>query len=193
MILLIDNYDSFTYNLAQMLGVAGADVVVRRSDAVDADAFDELAPRAVVVSPGPSHPDAASSAAAIVRHAVSRGIPVLGVCLGHQIIARVFGAEVGRAPMCVHGKTSRVDHDGLGVFRHLPSPTVVGRYHSLAIAEDTLPDDMMVTARSDDGVVMGIRHTQLPVEGVQFHPESILTADGLIMLTNFVGGLRAIQ
>ena len=186
MILMIDNYDSFTYNLVQMLGVAGAEVEVRRNDAISVADVDQLSPAGIVISPGPSHPDSIPSVAELVRHALTRNIPVLGVCLGHQLLARVFGAEVRRAPTPVHGKQSRIEHDGHGVFCNLLSPLEVGRYHSLAIAEHTLPGDVIVTARSEDGVVMGIRHAHMPAEGVQFHPESILTPEGPAMLTNFL-------
>lgn len=210
MILVIDNYDSFTFNLVQMLGGLGAEVEVRRNDAVDDALLEALRPRAVVVSPGPSHPDRAGRSAAVVRWALGldderdagRGAgrdaalgesalrvrcPVLGVCLGHQVVARVFGARVERAPAPVHGKPARVRHDGRGLFAHLPVPFEAGRYHSLAVVEETLPADLVVTSRSEDGVIMGIRHRELPVEGVQFHPESILTEVGEQLLGNFVG------
>lgn len=189
MILVIDNYDSFTYNLVQLLGVAGAEVEVRRNDAVSAADLDALSPAGIVISPGPSHPDSIPCVAALARHALTLGVPVLGVCLGHQLLARVFGAEVRRAPAPVHGKQSWIEHDGQGIFSNLPSPLEVGRYHSLAIMEHTLPPELIVTARSEDGVVMGIRHTHLPAEGVQFHPESILTPEGTAMLTNFLAAL----
>ena len=194
MILVIDNYDSFTFNLVQALGAQGADVVVRRNDAIDAAGVRALNPAGVVVSPGPSHPDRAGNAPAIVRALVGQASapPLLGVCLGHQIIARVFGAEVRRAPAPVHGKTASIRHDGAGVFAGTGSPLVVARYHSLAVVEATLPAELRVTARSDDGVVMGLRHERLPVEGVQFHPESILTPEGDTMLANFVARTRAI-
>ena len=193
MILVIDNYDSFTYNLVQLLAGLGADVEVRRNDAVDADGVAAMAPAGVVLSPGPSHPDNAGNSAAIVRRVLGldSGIvicPVLGVCLGHQVIARVFGAAVERAPVPVHGKVVRIEHDGRTIFGNVPSPFDAVRYHSLAVDESTLPPELGVTARSDDGVVMGVRLAGLPAEGVQFHPESILTTEGRTILANFLAG-----
>ena len=191
MILVIDNYDSFTFNLVQALGSLGADVIVRRNDAIDAAGVSALAPAGVVVSPGPSHPDRAGNSPAIVRALVEDGAtPLLGVCLGHQVIARVFGARVERAAAPVHGKTASIRHDGAGAFAGIRSPAVVARYHSLAVVEDTLPPELRVTARSDDDVVMGVRHERLPIEGVQFHPESILTPEGDMMLANFLARTR---
>lgn len=196
MILVIDNYDSFTWNLVQLLEVAGADVVVRRNDEIDAAGFDRLGPSGLLISPGPSHPDAIPGVASVVRHALGLAddgaavaaprCPVLGVCLGHQLLGRVFGADVQRAPAVVHGHASRMVHEGDGVLADIVSPTAVGRYHSLAVVESTLPSDVIVTGRSEDGVVMAMRHARLPAEGVQFHPESILTPDGAAMLTTFV-------
>ncbi|HEX6588390.1 MAG TPA: aminodeoxychorismate/anthranilate synthase component II [Longimicrobiales bacterium] len=193
MILVIDNYDSFTFNLVQALGALGAEVLVRRNDTIDADGVCALAPAGVVVSPGPSHPDRAGNAPAIVRALVREPSPppLLGVCLGHQIIARVFGARVERAPVPVHGKTASIRHDGAGAFSGIRSPVVVGRYHSLAVVESTLPPELRVSARADDGVVMGLRHEVLPIEGLQFHPESILTPEGDAMLANFLARTRA--
>ena len=193
MILVIDNYDSFTFNLVQALGALGADVVVRRNDAIDADGVRALAPAGVVVSPGPSHPDRAGNSPAIVRALLEQESPppLLGVCLGHQVIARVFGAEVTRAPAPVHSKPAAILHDGAGVFARLPSPVAAARYHSLAIVESTLPSELRITARAEDGVIMGVRHERLPVEGVQFHPESILTPEGETMLSNFLEAARA--
>jgi anthranilate synthase/aminodeoxychorismate synthase-like glutamine amidotransferase len=184
-LLLIDNYDSFVYNLAQAFGALGADPVVVRNDATLNELL-ELEPDAVVVSPGPGTPsDAGVSVDAI--GAFGEDVPVLGVCLGHQCIAAAFGARVERAPVGpVHGKTSLVSHEGDGVFVGLPSPFESTRYHSLVIAPESVPEDLEVTARSDDGMIMGVRHRRLPIEGVQFHPESILTIEGPRLLRNFL-------
>jgi anthranilate synthase component 2 len=186
MILVVDNYDSFTYNLVDLLATLGAEVLVRRSDAVDADEVERLEPAGIVVSPGPCGPGEARNAPDIVRRAAEREIPVLGVCLGHQIIGHVFGATVARAPRPMHGKTARVNHDSRGVFTNVPAPLEAGLYHSLAILDRTLPPELQVSARSDDGVVMGIRHRTLPIEGVQFHPESVLTPEGETIVSNFL-------
>jgi len=184
-LLLIDNYDSFVYNLAQAFGALGAEPVVVRNDA----ALEELEaqePDALVVSPGPGDPSEAGVSVAAIRRFAGRA-PVLGVCLGHQCIGAAFGGRIERAGVGpVHGKTSEIEHDGSGVFNGLPAPLIATRYHSLAIEEDSFPRDLRVTARSDDGVVMGVAHRALPVEGVQFHPESILTTDGPALLENFV-------
>jgi anthranilate synthase/aminodeoxychorismate synthase-like glutamine amidotransferase len=185
-LLLVDNYDSFTFNLAQAFSALGAAVdVVRADDARLAD-LDPL-PDRLVISPGPGRPEAAGRSPYLVRAAPERGIPTLGVCLGLQCAAVAFGASVVRAPAPRHGKTSLVRHDGAGIFRGVPSPTEATRYHSLMVDEATLPADLVVTARADDGVVMGLRHRSLPLEVVQFHPESVLTADGMRMLENFCG------
>ena len=184
-LLLIDNYDSFVYNLAQAFGALGAEPVVVRNDASVAD-LEALEPDAVVVSPGPGDPSEAGVSVEAIRTFAPR-LPVLGVCLGHQCIGAAFGGRIDRAPVGpVHGKTSRVEHDGSGIFSGLPAPLVATRYHSLAIDEETFPAELRVTARSDDGVVMGVAHRELPVEGVQFHPESVLTTDGPALLENFV-------
>lgn len=184
-LLLIDNFDSFVYNLAQAFGSMGTDPIVVRND-VTLDELERHEPDALVVSPGPGDPgDAGISVAAI--SAFASKIPVLGVCLGHQCIGAAFGGVIDRAPVGpVHGKTSDIEHDGSGVFSGLPDPFVATRYHSLAIDEETFPDVLRVTARSDDGVVMGVTHRELPIEGVQFHPESVLTTDGPALLENFV-------
>ncbi len=188
-LLLVDNYDSFVYNLAQAFGSLGAEPVVVRNDA-PLDALVGEEPDAVVISPGPGSPsDAGVSVDAIT--AFAGRIPVLGVCLGHQCIGAAFGGVVGRAAVGpMHGKTSPIEHDGTGVFEGLPSPFEATRYHSLAIADDAWPDELEVTARAADGVVMGVRHRDLPVEGVQFHPESILTARGPELLANFVAAAQ---
>ena len=183
--LVIDNYDSFVYNLVQYLGELGADPVVVRNDEVTVDEAVALGPDAVLLSPGPGRPEDAGILCAAVGAFAGR-CPVLGVCLGHQAIGHVYGAKVVAAPELRHGKTSLVSHDGAGVFAGLPSPTVATRYHSLVIDPATLPADLVVTATSEDGTVMGVRHRTLAVEGVQFHPESVLTQDGKALLANFV-------
>ncbi|HET7481488.1 MAG TPA: aminodeoxychorismate/anthranilate synthase component II [Actinomycetota bacterium] len=187
-LLLVDNFDSFVYNLAQAFGALGVEPVVIRNDATLADLV-AAEPDAVVISPGPGTPDDAGVSVEAVRHFAGT-VPVLGVCLGHQCIGAAFGGRIERASVGpVHGKTSDISHDGTGVFAGLPDPFVATRYHSLAIDEGSWPDRLRVTARSDDGVVMGARHTELAVEGVQFHPESVLTAEGPRMLQNFVGSV----
>jgi anthranilate synthase/aminodeoxychorismate synthase-like glutamine amidotransferase len=185
MILVIDNFDSFTYNLVQLLLGLGAPVEVRRNDAITPGEAEALEPAGVLISPGPCGPREAGSAPEIVRRLAGR-TPLLGVCLGHQIIADVHGARVERAPAPVHGKSARVEHDGRGVFANVPSPFSAIRYHSLCVLEDTLPPELEVSARSEDGVVQGIRHRTLPLEGVQFHPESILSEAGETLLGNFL-------
>ncbi len=185
MVLVIDNYDSFTWNLVQYLGELNAEVVVVRNDSDTADRLLAMRPERIVISPGPGRPEAAGVAVEIVR-AAGPAVPVLGVCLGHQAIGVAFGARVVRARP-VHGKPSLVEHDGLGVFAGLASPFEAGRYHSLVVAADSLPPDLQVAARArDDGEVMAVRHRSLPVHGVQFHPESILTPVGRQVLRNFL-------
>jgi anthranilate synthase/aminodeoxychorismate synthase-like glutamine amidotransferase len=184
-LLLVDNYDSFVFNLAQAFGAMGVEPVVVRNDAT-LEELGLLSPDAVVISPGPGAPEEAGVSLDAIRHFAPR-LPVLGVCLGHQCIGVAYGAVVDRAEVGpVHGKTSFIDHQGEGVFRGLPDPLVATRYHSLSIRPETLPDELAVTAHSRDGTIMGVRHTSLPVEGVQFHPESILTAEGPRMLENFL-------
>ena len=184
-VLVVDNYDSFVYNLVQYLGELGADPIVRRHDAVTLDEAAELAPDAMLVSPGPGRPEEAGVSVEIIRWAAGR-IPVLGVCLGHQCIGAAWGARVERAPQVMHGKTSQIHHNGTGLFSGLSSPLEATRYHSLIVEESSLPDELEVVATSDDGLVMGLRHRDLDVEGVQFHPESILTEDGHGLLSNFL-------
>jgi anthranilate synthase/aminodeoxychorismate synthase-like glutamine amidotransferase len=184
-VLVVDNYDSFVYNLVQYLGELGADPVVVRNDAATADELVALDPDAVLVSPGPGRPESAGVSNEVIRRFAGRR-PVLGVCLGHQCIGQVFGADVVRAPRVMHGKTSAVAHGGAGVFAGLPSPFEATRYHSLVVDPATVPPELEVTATAEDGTVMGIRHRGLPVEGVQFHPESVLTTAGHALLRNFL-------
>ena len=184
-LLLIDNYDSFTYNLVQAFLVLGADVLVHRNDRITVEEAEALAPTHLCISPGPGTPaDAGVSTKMIERFAGE--IPVLGVCLGHQALVEVFGGTVGRANRLMHGKTSLVEHDGQGLFRELPNPFEAGRYHSLIAERESLPDALEVTAWTPEGEVMGVRHRQLDVEGVQFHPESILTPEGPKLLAAFL-------
>ena len=191
-LLLIDNYDSFTYNLVQAFLVLGADVIVHRNDALSVADAERLAPSHLCISPGPGTPRQAGGSMAMITHFAGR-IPVLGVCLGHQSITEVFGGEVVRAPRLMHGKTSLISHDGRGVFAGIPSPCEVGRYHSLIARPETLPAVLEVTARTEQAEIMALRHRELVVEGVQFHPESVLTPAGPAMLRNFLefsGGRR---
>ncbi len=184
MILLVDNYDSFTYNLAHLFAELGAEVVVRRNDQIDADGAERLAPSHLVISPGPGRPVDAGASLEIIRR-LAPTTPTLGVCLGHQVIVEAFGGEVGQARALLHGKASAVHHDGRGVFAGLPDGFEAGRYHSLAAVK--VPDVLEVTATADDGEVMAVRHRELPVEGVQFHPESVLTPLGPELARNFLG------
>lgn len=184
-VLLVDNYDSFTYNLVQALQILGADVVVRRNDDVAAGDIDSIAPTHLMISPGPGRPEHAGSSMSIIEASLQR-LPILGVCLGHQAIAAVLGAEVRSAATLMHGKTSSVYHDNRTLFEGLPNPFEAGRYHSLAIGEPNGGSDFVVSAYTSDGEVMGIRHRTLPTEGVQFHPESILTPEGDRLLRNFL-------
>jgi anthranilate synthase component II len=185
MILMIDNYDSFTYNLVQYLGELGADVQVYRNDRIVVAEIERLAPEKIVISPGPCTPTEAGVSCEVIRHFAGR-VPILGVCLGHQCIGQVFGGEIVRAPALFHGKTSLIYHDGKTIFRGLARPFEATRYHSLVIRRETLPQCLEMSAETDDGVIMGVRHRERPVEGVQFHPESILTAEGKRLLANFL-------
>ncbi|OZM72617.1 aminodeoxychorismate/anthranilate synthase component II [Amycolatopsis antarctica] len=183
-VLVVDNYDSFVYNLVQYLAQLGAECVVARNDAVDLDTIGEY--DGVLVSPGPGTPERAGQSMDVVRRCADSGVPVLGVCLGHQAIGVVWGATVDRAHELLHGKTSEVRHEGKGVLAGLPDPFTATRYHSLTVLADTIPAEFEVTGRTESGVVMGMRHRELPVEGVQFHPESVLTQGGHRMLANWM-------
>jgi anthranilate synthase component 2 len=185
MLLVIDNYDSFTYNLVQLLGELGADPVVRRNDQVTVAEIAAGGYRGLVISPGPGEPSGAGVSLAAIR-ALGSQMPILGVCLGHQAIGEAFGGRIVRAPRPIHGKASRITHDGCGVFAGVPPEIDVARYHSLVIEPDTCPPVLEVTASTADGIIMGVRHRHLPIEGVQFHPESVLTSDGVQILANFV-------
>ena len=186
MVLVLDNYDSFTFNLVQYLGELGADLQVRRNDAITVDEIEALTPARIVISPGPGHPSSAGISVELIRRLADR-VPILGVCLGHQAIGHAFGGTVTTAPAPKHGKTSSVTHDGRGIFRGLTSPFEAARYHSLVVAAEGWPEALEATAHAeDDGVVMGLRHRQFPLHGVQFHPESILTGEGRRMLRNFL-------
>jgi anthranilate synthase/aminodeoxychorismate synthase-like glutamine amidotransferase len=186
MILVIDNYDSFTYNLVQYLGELGAEVRVARNDAVSLESLAADPPQRIVISPGPGRPEQAGVTMSVIRH-FGQTTPILGVCLGHQAIGAVFGGQVIRAAAPLHGKTSTIEHDGRGVFAGLTQPFAAARYHSLIVEEAGLPPDLVVTARTrEDGAIMGLRHRVWPVHGVQFHPESILTSEGRRILRNFL-------
>ena len=186
MLLMIDNYDSFTYNLVHEMGKLGADVHVVRNDAIDVQAAIALRPGAIVLSPGPCDPDRAGVCVPLVRAAGETGIPLLGVCLGHQAIGQAFNGQVVRHHDIVHGKPGVIHHEGQGIFAALPSPFSATRYHSLVIAPDTLPKCLQVSAHTEDGTIMGVQHTRLPIHGVQFHPESIASEHGHVILRNFL-------
>ena len=189
-VLIVDNYDSFTYNIAQELGELGADVDVQRHDAFTIAELAADLPDGIVISPGPGTPADAGLSNDVVREFAGR-VPILGVCLGHQCIAEVYGGQIVRAPELVHGKTSLIHHDGRGVFEGLPQPFDATRYHSLVVEPSSVPDVLEVTARTDNGLIMGVRHRELAVEGVQFHPESILTTAGMDLLGNYLRSLGA--
>lgn len=185
MLLMIDNYDSFTYNLVQYFGELGEDVRTYRNDEITIEAIEQLNPSRICISPGPCTPHEAGISVPVLTHFAGK-LPILGVCLGHQSIGEAFGGKVIRAQQVMHGKTSPIKHTGVGVFKNLPSPYTIIRYHSLAIARDSLPDCLDITAWTDDGEIMGVRHKQFPIEGVQFHPESILSEHGHALLQNFL-------
>ncbi|HEX9698170.1 MAG TPA: aminodeoxychorismate/anthranilate synthase component II [Acidobacteriota bacterium] len=187
MILVIDNYDSFTYNLVQALGTLGAEIEVRRNDQIDAAGVVALAPAAIVMSPGPGRPEDSGCCREIIAE-LGAEVPILGVCLGHQAIAAVLGGVVIRSPAVVHGKTARIEHCGEGIFAGLPQPLEVARYHSLIVQREGLPDSLEITAWTADGLIMAMRHREWPLQGVQFHPESIATPEGPAMLKNFLEG-----
>jgi anthranilate synthase/aminodeoxychorismate synthase-like glutamine amidotransferase len=191
MLVMIDNYDSFTYNLVQYFGQLGMEVTVHRNDQIDLDGLESLKPARLVVSPGPCSPDEAGISVAAIRHFASR-IPILGVCLGHQAIGAAFGGRIMRAPRLMHGKTSLIYHDGKDLFQGLPSPFEATRYHSLIVERESLPDCLEVSATTAVGEIMGLRHKEFAIYGVQFHPESILTAEGLNLLRNFLKRQRGI-
>src|ERR1035438_2191225 len=184
-ILVVDNYDSFVYNLVQYMAELGAEVTVLRNDEVMTTLVASMAPDGVLVSPGPGHPRDAGNCVEIIRYCAEHVIPMFGVCLGHQALCEAFGATIDRAPELLHGRSSLVEHEGVGVFSGVANPLVVGRYHSLVVEDEGLPAEFTVTARSH-GLIMGMRHRTLPLEGVQFHPESVLTQDGYRMLANWL-------
>ena len=190
MLLLIDNYDSFTYNLVHYLGELGADVVTRRNDALSVQDALAMGPEGILLSPGPCDPDKAGICLALTEAAATRRIPLLGVCLGHQTIGQAFGGQVVRAADIVHGKMGVIHHEGRGVFQGLPSPFEATRYHSLVVDRDSLPDSLNVTAWLEDGTIMGLQHRELPIHGVQFHPESIASEHGHALLKNFLNEMK---
>jgi anthranilate synthase/aminodeoxychorismate synthase-like glutamine amidotransferase len=185
MILMVDNYDSFTYNLVQYLGELGADVVVHRNDRITLKEIEDMSPERIVISPGPCTPEKAGISIEVAKHFAGK-VPLLGVCLGHQSIAHAFGGRIIKAGKLMHGKTSMVKHDGKKLFLGLPNPFEATRYHSLVLDRETVPDGFDITAESDDGEIMGLRHRNMFIEGVQFHPESILTTSGKDLLKNFL-------
>jgi anthranilate synthase/aminodeoxychorismate synthase-like glutamine amidotransferase len=190
MLLMIDNYDSFTYNLVQYLGEIGQDIRVFRNDKITIEEIERMNPERIVISPGPCTPKEAGISIGVIKHFAGK-IPILGVCLGHQSIGAAFGGEIVRAPNIMHGKTSLIHHDGKTIFKGLPNPFEATRYHSLVIKKETLPDCLQISAWTEDGVIMGVRHKEFIIEGVQFHPESILTKAGKDLLRNFIklGGI----
>jgi anthranilate synthase component 2 len=185
MVFVLDNYDSFTYNLVQYMGELGAEMTIRRNDELTLDEVEALAPERFLLSPGPCTPQEAGILIPLIQRFAGKA-PILGVCLGHQAIGAAFGGDVVRAPQLMHGKTSSVDHDGKSIFADIESPMTCTRYHSLIVAEDTLPKELEISARSSDGIIMGLRHREYQIEGVQFHPESVLTQDGKKLIRNFL-------
>ena len=192
-VVVIDNYDSYVYNLVQYLGELGAEPEVYRHDEIDLAGLAALNPDGLVVSPGPGRPEDAGISSAAIKSLGEAGTPVLGVCLGHQCIGAVYGGSIERAPRVMHGKTSEIIHDGTGVFAGIPSPFVATRYHSLVVERDSVPDVLRITAETEDGLVMGLRHVEFPIEGVQFHPEAILTESGRPLIANFLSEITAGQ
>lgn len=192
-VIVIDNYDSFVYNLVQYLGELGAEPEVYRNDEIDLSGLAALNPDGLVVSPGPGRPEDAGISSAAIKSLGEAGTPVLGVCLGHQCIGAVYGGSIERAPRVMHGKTSEIIHDGTGVFAGIPSPFVATRYHSLVVERDSVPDVLRITAETEDGLVMGLRHGEFPIEGVQFHPEAILTESGRPLIANFLSEIATGQ
>lgn len=185
MVFVLDNYDSFTYNLVQYMGELGAEMTIRRNDELSVDEVEALEPERILLSPGPCTPQEAGISIELIWR-MARKAPILGVCLGHQAIGAAFGGDVVRAPKLMHGKTSEVEHDGRTIFRGLASPMTCTRYHSLIVSEKNLPEELEISARTADGTIMGLRHRRYPVEGVQFHPESVLTSDGKRLIKNFL-------
>ena len=190
MLLLIDNYDSFTYNLVHYLGELGADVVIRRNDALDVQQAMAMNPAGIVLSPGPCDPDQAGICLALTAAAAETGTPLLGVCLGHQTIGQAFGGKVVRCHEIVHGKMGKMNHTGTGLFAGLPTPFDATRYHSLIVERESLPDCLSITAELDDGTIMGLQHSDLPIHGIQFHPESIASEHGHALLQNFLNEMK---
>jgi anthranilate synthase/aminodeoxychorismate synthase-like glutamine amidotransferase len=185
MIFVLDNYDSFTYNLVQYMGELGAEMIIRRNDELTPEQVEELHPERILLSPGPCTPQEAGISIPLIRHFAGK-LPILGVCLGHQAIGAAFGGAVVRAPQLMHGKTSAVEHDGKSIFAGLATPMTCTRYHSLMVAEEGLPEELEISARTADGIIMGLRHREYPIEGVQFHPESVLTDNGKRLIQNFL-------
>jgi para-aminobenzoate synthetase component 2 len=185
MVFVLDNYDSFTYNLVQYMGELGAEMTIRRNDELTVDEVEALVPERILLSPGPCTPQEAGISIELIQRFAGK-VPILGVCLGHQAIGTAFGGDVVRAPKLMHGKTSEVEHDGKTIFSGLSSPMTCTRYHSLIVSENHLPEELEITARTGDGTIMGLRHRKYPVEGVQFHPESVLTSDGKRLMKNFL-------